>query len=218
MERREFTAAAVAGVLSLSGLALPAAHAQEGRFREGKHYLKLDKPVAVDAPAGKIEVLEFFWYSCPHCNAFEPRLEEWVKRVPKDVVVKRVPVAFRADFVPQQKLFYALEALGRLDDLHRKVFQAIHGDRLPLNTDATIAAWAEKQGLDKAKFAEAYASFGVAAKARRAAQLQEGFQVQGVPSLGVAGRYYTDATLAGSMDAALQVVESLVAEARPKAK
>ncbi|HEY1104432.1 MAG TPA: thiol:disulfide interchange protein DsbA/DsbL [Burkholderiaceae bacterium] len=212
MERREFSVAAAAGLLGLAGV--PSAWGQDSRFQEGKHYLKLDKEVAVEAPAGKIEVVEFFWYNCPHCNAFEPRLEEWIKRLPKDVVVRRTPVAFRADFVPQQKLFYALEALGKLEEMHRRVFYAIHVEKVVLNSDAAIATWAEKQGLDKAKFIEQYNSFGVATKARRAAQTQDGFQVQGVPALGIAGRFYTDGSLAGSMDRALQVADTLVAGIR----
>lgn len=213
MERREFSAALAVGMLGLSGAALA-----QGRPQNGQQYLTLDQPVAMDAPAGKIEVLEFFWYNCPHCNAFEPTLEPWIKRQAKDVVVRRVPVAFRADFVPQQRLYYALEALGRVDDIHRKVFYAIHVEKQVLNTDAAIIGWVEKQGLDKAKFTEQFSSFSAASKARKAAQLQDAFKVQGVPSLGIAGRYYTDGTLAGgTMAQALAVTDFLVAEAR-KAK
>jgi thiol:disulfide interchange protein DsbA len=130
------------------------------------------------------------------------------------MAVKRVPVAFRDDFVPQQRLFYTLEAMGKLDEVHRKVFNAIHVDKLALNKEDLITAWVEKQGVDKAKFAELYNSFSVSTKARRATQLQDAFKVQGVPALGIAGRWYTDGTLAGNMDRALQVTDYLVAEAR----
>jgi thiol:disulfide interchange protein DsbA len=159
-------------------------------------------------------VIEFFWYSCPHCNAFEPTFAQWVKNAPKDVVVRRVPIAFREDFAPQQRLYYALEALDLVDKLHTKVFHAVHVERLPLNTDATILAWVEKQGVDGKKFTEAFRSFGVASKVKRAVQLQNEFRVEGVPSLGVAGRYYTDGSIAGSMERALQVTDYLIGQAR----
>ena len=114
MKRREFSLA-----LAASALAVPDVDvlAQGKPPADGADYISLDKRVAVEAPPGKIEVIEFFWYDCPHCNAFEPRLEAWVKNAPKDIFFKRVPVAFRDDFVPQQRLFYVLEALGRVDEL-----------------------------------------------------------------------------------------------------
>lgn len=210
MKRRLFST----GLVSVaSGLGSATAWAQQA-FRSGKDYITLERPVATEAGTGKIEVLEFFWYSCPHCNAFEPAFEQWVKNAPKDVVVRRVPVAFREDFVPQQRLFYTLEAMNLLDKMHIRVFTAIHGEKQMLNSEATVLAWAEKQGIDKAKFAETYKSFGVAAKAKRAVQLQNDFKIEGVPSLGVAGRYYIDGTLAGSMDRALKVAEALIAQTR----
>jgi thiol:disulfide interchange protein DsbA len=188
--------------------------AQAAKPQEGTEYLTLDKRVNVDAGPGKVEVVEFFWYSCPHCNAFEPRLQAWIKQLPADVSFKRVPVAFRNDFIPQQRLYYALEAMDKVDQLHHKVFQAIHVDRNPLSRDDAILDWAAKQGLDRARFQEAYASFGVTSRARRATQLQDAFKVQGVPALGIAGRFYTDGSLAGNMDRALQITDYLIVEAR----
>lgn len=183
-------------------------------FRAGKDYHKLDRPVATDAGPGKVELIEFFWYSCPHCNTFEPTFVQWIRNAPKEVVVRRVPVAFREDFAPQQRLYYTLEVMGLLDTVHPKVFHAVHVERLPLNTDALIQAWIEKQGVDGKKFAEVYKSFGVAGKVKRAVQLQNEFRVEGVPSLGIAGRYYTDGSMAGSMDRALKVAEFLMAQSR----
>jgi thiol:disulfide interchange protein DsbA len=213
MKRRDFSlvcGVAVAGVSGHSGLAL----AQARPPVAGDDYLVLEKRAAVEAPAGKIEVVEFFWYSCPHCNAFEPTLEAWIKRAPKDVSVRRVPVAFRDDFVPQQRLFYALEALGLLDKLHAKVFVAIHGEKLKLDRIETITDWVVKQGVDKTKFTEQYNSFSVATKATKARQLQDAYKVEGVPALGVAGRFYVDGTLAKSMERALQVVDFLAGTLR----
>lgn len=212
MKRRFFSTALVTASAWLS---TSAAWAQAVVFKSGKDFLTLDRPVATEAGTGKVEVIEFFWYSCPHCNAFEPSFAQWVKNAPKDVVVRRIPVSFRDDFAPQQRLFFTLEAMNLLDTLHAKVFAAVHIEKLPLNTDASVLAWADKQPLDKVKFNEIYKSFGVASKLKRAVQLQNDFKVEGVPSLGVAGRYYVDGTLAGSMEQALKVAEALIAQSRP---
>ena len=214
MQRREFTQAVLmAGSATTGLLGATQAHAQAA-FKEGSDYLKLGRPAPVDAPADKVEVIEFFWYSCPHCNAFEPSFAQWVKNAPKDVAVRRIPVAFREDFAPQQRLYFTLEAMDLVEKMHVRVFTAIHGEKLMLNTDAAVLSWIEKQGIDKAKFNEIYKSFGVATKCKRAVQLQNDFKIEGVPSLGVAGRYYVDGTLAGSMDRALKVAESLIAQTR----
>nr|WP_229722905.1 thiol:disulfide interchange protein DsbA/DsbL [Xylophilus rhododendri] len=199
----------------MPGLLLPqAASAQSAAPQADKDYAVLKQPAPVDAPAGKIEVVEFFWYSCPHCNAFEPAFERWAKAVPSDVVVHRVPVSFRDDFLPQQKLYYTLEAMGKVEQLHVKVFNAIHVERQQISRDAAIIDWAAKQGLDKAKFTETFNSFSVNSKANRAKLLQDQYKVEGVPALGIAGRYYTDGQMAGSMDRALQVTDFLIAKTR----
>ncbi|MFT4241309.1 MAG: thiol:disulfide interchange protein DsbA/DsbL [Acidovorax sp.] len=216
MKRREFSLSA-ATAMAASALALPVATpalAQPRQFKEGKDYRRLDKPVPPEAPAGKVDVIEFFWYSCPHCNAFEPTLDAWVKAAPKDLSIRRVPVAFNASFIPQQKLYYALEGMGKLDELHAKVFRAVHAEKQRLAKDDEIFAWIGKQGVDAAKFKEIYNSFTVSNQVRRASQLQDAYQVEGVPSMGVAGKYYTDGTMAGNMQNVLQVVESLAAASR----
>jgi thiol:disulfide interchange protein DsbA len=210
MKRRSFATSVLAVSSTLSQ---GSAWAQQA-FRSGKDYLTLDRPVATDAGQGKVELIEFFWYSCPHCNVFEPTFAQWIKNAPKNVMVRRVPVAFRDDFAPQQRLYYTLEAMDLLGSVHAKVFHAVHVERLPLNTDALIQAWVEKQGVDGKKFAEIYKSFAVAGKVKRAVQLQNDFRVEGVPSLGIAGRYYTDGSLAGSMDRALKVAEYLLTQSK----
>ncbi|MDM0013977.1 thiol:disulfide interchange protein DsbA/DsbL [Variovorax sp. J22P168] len=213
MNRRDFSlAAASLGLLPLA----TSSHAQGAPFQAGKQYIVLGKPAPSDVPAGKVEVVEFFSYNCPHCAAFEPRLEAWVKKLPPYVVFRRIPVPFVGnDTEAKQRLYYTLEAMGKLDDIHPKVFQAIHQQRANLTGDAAILAWSEKQpGLDAKKFAELFKSFSVVGKAKRAAQLTNDYQVAGVPSLGVAGRWYVDGDSAGSLDRALQVVDFLVAEAR----
>ena len=213
MKRRDFsvTAASLAAAAAGSALGLPAL-AQGAPFKEGKDYAKLAKPVASTAAAGKVEVVEFFWYSCAHCNAFEPVLATWMKSTAsKNASVQRVPVAFNASFAAQQKLYYTLEGMGKVDELHARVFRAIHVERQKLATDANVMEWMARQpGVDQAKFKEVYNSFTVSNQVRRATQLQEAYGVEGVPSMGVAGRYYTDGTHAGSMPAVLNVVGYLV--------
>ena len=213
MNRREFSALA-AGTVAVAGFWPELLLAQAKLPQDGVDYLTLDKRVNVDAPPGKVEVIEFFWYSCPHCNAFEPKLEAWIRKLPADVVMRRIPVGFRDDFVPQQRLYYTLEALGKLDEMHTKVFRAIHQEHMPLNREDLIVAWIEKQGIDVAKFRDIYNSFGISAKARRATQIQDAFKVDGVPAIGIQGRYYTDASLTGNMDRSLQVTEFLMAQVR----
>lgn len=208
MKRREFSLSVAAATALSLPVATPAL-AQARQFKEGKDYVKLAKPVANEAPAGKVEVIEFFWYSCPHCNDFSPGFEAWAKTAPKDLHIHKVPVAFNASFVPQQKLYFALEGMGKLPELHTKVFRAVHVERQALNKDDLIFDWVAKQGVDLAKFKEVYGSFTVANQVRKASQLQEAYQVEGVPSMGVAGRYYTDGTMAGNMQNVLQVVEYL---------
>jgi len=213
MNRREFSVGTTC-LLAAAGLGLPHLVWAQGKPEDGREFKTLDKKVPTEAPTGKVEVVEFFWYSCPHCNAFEPQLESWVKKLPADVSFRRVPVAFRDDFVPQQRLYYTLEAMGKVDELHRKVFNAIHVEKQPTAKEDQILAWAEKNGLDKARFKEVYNSFSVQAKTRKASQLQDAFQVEGVPALGIAGRWYTDGSMAGNMPRALQVTDYLLAEAR----
>jgi len=215
MQRREFSQAALAAASAGTLAALPLGVQAQGRPpAEGKDYLLLSKPAPSEAPAGQIEVVEFFWYSCPHCNEFEPQLEAWAAKAPKDVSLRRVPVSFRPDFEPQQRLYYVLEALGKVAALHKKVFYAIHVEKQTLNTADLVTAWAQKQGIDKAKFTELYNSFPVNMKARKATQLQEAFMVDGVPALGVDGRYYTSGSLAGNMARALTVTDHLLTLAR----
>ena len=209
--RRTFTCQSMA---ALAALQMPAAWAQFQKPVAGTDYAVLETAAPVEAAAGKIEVVEFFWYNCPHCNAFEPILSDWAKKLPKDVAFRRVPVAFNAGFAPQQRLYYSLEAMGLLEKVHPKVFAAIHVEKLNLVKGEAITEWIGKNGVDTEKFLAQYNSFGVVTKAQRATQLQNAFKVEGVPALGVAGRFYTDGTMARSMERALLVVQSLLDDIR----
>lgn len=211
MQRREFSTALVgAGALALG---LPAA--AQGGIVEGTHYVRLGQPLPVTAPAGKVEVVEFFWYGCPHCNAFEPMLEAWVKKLPEFVAFRRVPVQFREEpFGTHQRIYFALETMGQLEAMHRKVFAAIHNDRLKLDKPAEIQAFMSKNGLDGARFIEVMNSFGVQTKARQAKQLAEAYKIDGVPALGIQGRFYTSGSLAGGQDKMLVVADFLIQASR----
>ena len=211
MQRREFSirTSAAAATLATASVLAGAARAQGAKPIEGIDYLTLEKPAPRDA-VGKIEVVEFFWYSCQHCNRFEPQLEDWAKRLPPDAVLRRVPVAFKPDFEPQQRLYFVLESMGKVAELHKKVFSAIHVEKQLLNTAEQVTEWATKQGIDKAKFLDAYNSFAVATKSRKATALQDAFKVDGVPSLGVAGKYFTSGAIAQTMERALLVTDYLL--------
>ncbi len=211
MHRREFTTAlAGAGALALG---LPAA--AQGGIVEGTHYVRLGQPLPVTAPAGKVDVVEFFWYGCPHCNAFEPMLEAWVKKLPEFASFRRVPVQFREEpFGTHQRIYFALEAMGQLEAMHRKVFHAIHNERVKLDKPAEIQAFMTKNGVDGAKFVEVMNSFGVQTKARQAKQLAESYRIDGVPALGIQGRFYTSGSLAGGQDKMLVVADFLIQASR----
>ena len=217
MQRREFSISAVTLATATGISALPAlaqAQAKAKAFQNGVDYLTLDKPAPTEAPAGQVEVVEFFWYSCPHCNVFEPAFDAWSKKLPKDVAARRVPIAFRPDFEPLQRLYYVLEGLGKVDELHKKVFNAIHLEKQPLNTADLITAWAEKQGIPKAKFLALYNSFSVSTKARKATQLQDAYALDGVPALGINGRYFTSGSQAKTLERSLQVADYLIEQSR----
>ena len=215
LTRRDFSHCLIGAGL---GSTLQGAFAQAAPT-EGVHYVRLAEPAP--APAGKIEVIEFFWYECPHCNALEPALDAWARRLPDDVAFRRVPVWFREEpFGPQQRLFYTLEALGLVPTLHRKVFQAIHGERTRLRTAEEVAAFALKNGADPIAFMTTYNSFGVQTKAQQARQTASAYKIDAVPAMGVQGRYYTNGNLAnaglppGPIDRMLGVVDALIGKVR----
>lgn len=209
-------------LLAVVGLTLVAATAGASPTAPvaGVEYRVLDRAQPTES-GKKVEVTEFFWYDCPHCSAFDPTLEAWVKKQGDKINFKRVPVNFRDTFVPQQKLYYALEAMGKVNELHAKIFRAIHVERQQLDTDAQIAAYIAKQGIDPKKFADAYNSFGVQTKVQRAAQLQAAYKVDGVPLLAIDGKYLTSPSIVGAgmggnrpetilFDATTQVADWLV--------
>ena len=194
----------VFALLSLSGFVA----AQGQKIEEGFDYriLPIAQPVETK---GKVEVIEFFWYGCPHCYDFESELSSWVKRQPKDVVFKRVPVAFRDDFMPHSQLFYALEAMGKGDALNEKVMYAMHKENKRLLTEPEIADWVASQGIDRNTFLATYRSFAVISKARAAKQMAEAYRIDGVPTIVMQGKYVTSPSIAGTKAKAILVMDYL---------
>ncbi|WP_114639312.1 thiol:disulfide interchange protein DsbA/DsbL [Polynucleobacter necessarius] len=182
--------------------------AQAQKIKEGFDYRILPVPQPVETK-GKVEVIEFFWYGCPHCYDFEPELSSWVKRQPKDVVFKRVPVAFRDDFLPHSQLFYTLEAMGKGDALNEKVMYAMHKENKRLLAESEIADWAASQGIDRNTFLATYRSFAVVSKARNARQLSEAYRIDGVPTIVMQGKYVTSPSIAGTKAKAITVMDYL---------
>jgi thiol:disulfide interchange protein DsbA len=213
MKRRELTAAGAA-LATMAGWSSSVALAQGPALAvtDGKDYVTLSKVAPTDAPKGQVEVIEFFGYFCPHCNAFEPTLEQWVKKLPPYIAFKRVPVAFGPKAEAMQRLYYTLEAMGKVEAYHREVFAAVHVKRADLTTVKGVMDWAKSSGIDMKAFTQNFDSFGVANKLIRAKQLVNAYQVGGVPSFGVHGRYYTDGELSKNNDRALQVVEALAVQ------
>jgi protein dithiol oxidoreductase (disulfide-forming) len=217
LNRRTFNTAAAAwtGVLVVPSLAPALVHAQGapnqgmGAPKEGRDFIRLGAPVAVP-PGGKIDVIEFFWYGCPACNAFEPLLETWTKKIAADVSFRRVHVAFAAMQETHAKMFFALEQMGALGPVHKKIFNHLHEQRKRLDKESDVVAFMGANGVDPAKFTDAFRSFGVSNKVRLAKQLVDGYKIDGVPSMGVHGRWYTAPALAGGAVQALAVADYLV--------
>jgi thiol:disulfide interchange protein DsbA len=199
----------------VAGLALAfVAHAQ-GSPTEGVDYIELKPPQSTES-SGKIEVIEFFWYRCPHCYTLEPDLEAWTKRLPRDVQFKRVPGILNDDWGIDARIFYTLEALGEIERLHRPLFDAIHQQGgVRLRGDAFskwTADWLSKQKVDMAKYDAALRSFTVETKLRRAIQMSRGYRLEGVPTLTVQGRYLVIAST--SRRSMLDTTDFLIGEAR----
>ncbi len=215
MNRRDFAVQVGLTGLAANLLVVAAADAADAAPVEGKQYTRVEPPVPPIVP-GKIEVIEFFSYACPHCNAFEPSVEAWGKKLPADVNFQRVPVPFLMNYDNLMKTYYSLQSMGLVATMQRKVFAAIHVDHNYLEKPADIAALMAKNGVDPAKFTATFDSFSVASSVTRAKKLFESYKIDGVPTLVVQGRYATSPGLAGGFDQALAVVDALVQRARSK--
>jgi len=183
---------------------------------EGKHYTRLQTPQPTEQN-GKVEVIEFFWYGCPHCADFDPMLKEWLKKLPADVSFRKVPAIFSDSWAPGARLFYTLEAMGLTDKMNETVFNAMVKQRVRLNDEGTLLDWIAKQGIDRQKFASMYKSFAVDGKVRKAFEMTQEYGFGGVPVLIVGGKYMPAPDL-GSFGDMLQVVDGLIAKNRAELK
>jgi thiol:disulfide interchange protein DsbA len=189
----------------------------------GAEYVQLATPQPVQAVGKKVEVIEFFMYHCPHCNVLEPFLAEWVKKNGDKVTFKRVHMPFSGAKDPEAHLYLTLEAMGKLPELHAKVFHAFHVERLRMNKEDVIMDWVAKNGVDKAKFLDTWNSFGVMTKLARLPKVLEAYRIDSVPTLIVDGRWMTSPATVGavnpSMDegtlskATVQVLDAMVTKA-----
>ena len=182
-------------------------HAAE--FTPGTHYQVLT-PQSTDS-GDKIEVLEFFWYSCPHCYSFEPYLQAWKKSKPANVEFSRVPAMFRPDWEVQARVYYALSNMGVIEDQHIKIFEAIHKDKKRLYTKDALTNFVVKNGVDRDVFLKEYDSFAVDGMVRKAKKKQKAYKLQGVPSVAVNGKYLTSGSMSGSYDNLIKIMDHLIA-------
>ena len=186
----------------------PAFAPRVARAQQRAAFLELNPPLPVES-ANKIEVLEFFWYGCIHCYNLEPKIESWLKTLPKDVEFRRVPAVLSERWAYDAAIFYTFEALGLLDKLHRPFFDAIHRDRLRTDNAEAMNAWLKKHDVDPKKFEATFKSFGVQSKTKRSIRLTTSYRIDGTPAMTVHGRYTV-----GASDAMLDTVNHLVAAVR----
>lgn len=209
---------------SVLGIALLAMGLAQAAEMKGPGFNTLSEAQPTDS-GKKVEVTEFFWYGCPHCHTLDPVLSDWVKKQGDAISFKRVPVFFRDTFGPQQKTYYALEALGKTEQIHSKLFDAIHKDRQRLDSQDALTDFVVKNGVDKAKFLDALNSFSVQAKTNRATKLQANYKIDGVPVVAIDGRYTTspskvaealsgNASEAELLQATVKVLDGLVLRAK----
>jgi thiol:disulfide interchange protein DsbA len=213
---------AAAACLLVTATAAPA-FASPASPQNGVDYTTLAQPQPVQAAGKKVEVIEFFMYHCPVCNGLEPGFEEWVRKQGDRIQVRRIHMPFTGPNDPEAHLFVTLEALGKLDEMHGKVFDAVHRQRIRLNKDDAIIDWVSKNGIDRATFLNAWNSFGVQARMRQLGKLIGTYGVESVPTLVIDGRYMTSPSMANAtlktnnpqelFKATLQVADALVARA-----
>ena len=209
--------------LVAASLVASTAFASPANPQNGVEYTTLSSPQPVQAVGKKVEVIEFFAYHCPACYSLEPSLNEWVKKQGDKIVLRRIHLPFQGPADPEAHLFLTLEAMGKLNEMHGKIFHAVHVQRVRLMKDEQIIDWVTKNGIDKAKFMETWNSFGVMTKLRRLPQVTTSYQATGTPTIIVDGKYQTSPGLVADklklrdtnqvLQAHFQVLDALVAKA-----
>ena len=210
-------------IIAAAALSFTAAGASAAEPKEGVDYTTLASPVRTDT-GKKVEVIEFFMYSCPHCNAIEPMMADWVKKQGDKIAFRRIHFPAGGPNDAQAHAYLTLEAMGKLEEMHNKIFRAIHVERNRLNKDDAMTDFLVKNGIDKAKYLEYFNSFAVQTKMKRAAQVVNSYKVESAPTIVIDGRFVTSPSQAGrpgmsemaSQQATLQVMDYLVAKAAKK--
>ncbi|MFV2057519.1 MAG: thiol:disulfide interchange protein DsbA/DsbL [Thiohalomonadales bacterium] len=195
---------------AIIGLAFTATSVTAATYKEKIHYEKISPAQPVSTDGKKVEVVEMFWYGCPHCNKLEPYVDRWVKKMPKNVVFVRTPAIFRPDWELHARAYYTAEILGVVDKTHKAMFDAIHGKRQKMNTEKAIMDLYSKYGVSNDDFKRVFKSFAVEAKVRRAKDMSRRYGIKGVPALIVNGKYRTGAQQAGGNNKIFKVVNYLV--------
>jgi len=186
-------------------------------LQEMKDFRPVSPPQPVES-GNKIEVVEFFQYSCPHCKSYDPVLQGWRKTLPADVEYRRIPISWDDKSVPHVRIYYTLEALGKTNELHSKIFEAMQDKRMPLLKPEEIADYMATNGIDRKQWLDAYNSFSVGARANRAGQVWKAYRVEGTPSMAVDGKYITSPSMVRSTEGSLVVLDSLIQRARTERK
>ena len=201
-------------ILALPALGFASAvQAQRAEPRQGEQFTALKSPQAPSVP-GSVEVLEFFSYACPHCYEFDPALEKWRSRLPAEIVFRRVPVPFLNNHANFQRTYFALEMLKQTGPAHAKLFDAVHRERKALGTPEAIADLVASVGVDRAKFLDAFKSFSMPSLLQRAAAATSAYDIDGVPTLAIGGRYLTSPAQAGGFQQALTTADYLLQKVR----
>lgn len=198
----------LAGLLAVM-LSAAATGVQAAGFDEGIEYLTISPPVPTSS-GNKVEVVELFWYGCPHCFHLEPKLGKWLEKKPANVEFVRVPAIFNPQWAASARAYYAAEVLGVLDKIHAPMFEAIQVKKRKLYDEKSLAAFFAEHGVKQADFLSAYQSFAVDTKLRRAIDLTKRYKIDGVPAMVVNGKYLTHGRIAHGHDGMLQVVDFLI--------
>ncbi len=200
-------------LMQMSAVILSMALLITAPVRAASDYVELSSPQPTNDPA-KVEVVELFWYGCPHCNQLEPLLDSWAAVQPDDVELVRMPAILNPRWEVLARAYYTAELLGVLKETHSALFKAIHDEKQPMDDEASLAAFFAKHGVDEKQFTDAYNSFGVSAKLNRARQMTKEYAINGVPALIINGKYRTSASEAGSHEAMLKVADRLIEQER----
>ncbi len=184
-----------------------------GALAQAQNYIELNPPRPTEDP-GRVEVIEFFWYGCPHCYRFDPHLEAWRKKQPPEVLFKRQPVIFGPHWAPQARAYFTAEVLGVVDEIHRDFFDAMHREKRRMADEAELARFFAAHGVDEKTFKNAFHSFAVEVKMRQAEAIAPEYGITGVPALVVNGKYLITARSAGGFEGMIRTLEQLVARER----